>query len=99
MIRHILFWNFTEKVHKENAEEEALQFLQKSVKTMDGKIDGLRKIEINRNFSSGYDLVFYAELDDRQALQKFQNHPLHIAHRNRCKEIVKDRLVGDIETK
>lgn len=28
MIRHILFWNYTEKVKKKHGEEEALRFMQ-----------------------------------------------------------------------
>ena len=44
----------------------------------------------------GYDLVFYAEFTDEESLKKFMNHPLHVAHRERCKEIVTDRLCGDI---
>ena len=44
-----------------------------------------------------YDLVFYCELRDADALQAFQNHPLHIAHRERCKALVTDRLCGDME--
>ena len=70
MIRHILFWNYTEKVKEKHGEEEALR----------------------------YDLVFYAEFTDEAALKAFMNHPLHVAHRERCKNIVTDRLCGDLVT-
>lgn len=43
-----------------------------------------------------YDLIFYAELRDEQALQCFQQHPLHAAHRERCKDLVTARLCGDV---
>ena len=43
MIRHILFWNYTEKVKAEHKEDEMLSFLQQSVDTMNGKIDGLHQ--------------------------------------------------------
>ena len=97
MIRHILFWNYTDKVKAEHREAEMLRFLQKSVHTMEGKIDGLLCAEIGKNTAKGYDLVFYAELRDKEALERFQNHPLHVAHRERCREIVTDRLCGDLE--
>lgn len=64
---------------------------------MEGQIDGLLRIEMEENFSSGYDLVFYSEFIDRESLRNFQNHPLHVAHKERCKKIVQDRLCGDIE--
>lgn len=98
MIRHILFWKYTEAVKAEHREIEALTFLQKSVATMPGHIKGLLCAEINTNTAGGdYDLVFYAELQDENALRVFQNHPLHAAHRERCKELVTGRLCGDIE--
>ena len=43
-----------------------------------------------------YDLVFYSELESEAALKNFQNHPLHVAHRERCKDIVTERLCGDL---
>mgnify|MGYP003193159496 CR=1 FL=1 len=72
MIRHILFWKYTDTVKAEHKEAEALAGRE-------------------------YNLVFYSELRDADALQAFQNHPLHIAHRERCKALVTDRLCGDME--
>ena len=46
MIRHILFWKFTDQVKAEHREAEALAFLQNSVATMDGHIDRLLRAEI-----------------------------------------------------
>ena len=96
MIRHILFWNYTDKVKAEHKEEETLKFLQDSVDTMNGHIDGLDNAYIGKNISGGYDLIFYAELRDEEALKSFQNHPLHVAHKQRCMELVTDRLCGDV---
>lgn len=98
MIRHILFWKYTDKVKQQQKEAETLEFLKKSVDTMNGKIDGLIRAEIGENIAGGtYDLVFYAEFRDRETLELFKDHPLHIAHRERCKELVIDRLCGDLE--
>lgn len=96
MIRHILFWNYTEEVKKNHKEKEALSKLKESVKTLE-TIDGLLCAEMEENFSEGYDLVFYTEFKDKDALEKFQNHPLHIAHKKRCMDLVCDRVCGDIE--
>ena len=88
MIRHILFWNFTEKVKAEHSEKQSLEFLQRSVATMNGHIEGLIRAEIGANTAGGYDLVFYSEFTDAQALAAFRDHPLHVAHRERCADIV-----------
>ncbi|MFQ9127800.1 MAG: hypothetical protein ACLR4Z_14575 [Butyricicoccaceae bacterium] len=42
-------------------------------------------------------LVFYADLDDKDALTAFRDHPLHVAHRGRCASLVTGRLAGDLE--
>ena len=87
----------TDAVKAQHQEAEALKFLQNSVATMRGRIDGLLCIEIGLNLAGGdYDLIFYAELRDEQALQCFQQHPLHAAHRERCKDLVTARLCGDV---
>lgn len=96
MIRHILFWNYTEEVKKNHKEKETLIKLKESVKTLE-EIEGLLRVEMEENFSEGYDLVFYSEFKDKEALRKFQDHPLHVAHKIRCKDLVKDRICGDIE--
>lgn len=69
MIRHILFWNYTDTVKNQHREAEALQFLQDSVATMNGHIDGLLKAEIGQILPVDTDLVFYAELEDTDALK------------------------------
>ena len=91
MIRHILFWNYTDNVKAQHKEEETLKFLQNSVDTMNGHIDGLINAAIGKNIAGGYDLV-----KDVEALKSFQTHPLHMAHKQRCAELVTDRLCGDL---
>lgn len=44
-------------------------------------------------------LFFYSEFENQEALKDFQNHPLHEAHKKRCKDLVCKRLCGDIERK
>ena len=52
---------------------------------------------MEENLASGYDLVFYSEFENLEALKNFQTHPLHEAHKKRCKDLVCERLCGDIE--
>lgn len=96
MIRHILFWNYTKEVKENHLEKETLQKLKDSVKTLE-EIEGLLCVEMEENLSSGYDLVFYSEFENLEALKNFQTHPLHEAHKKRCRDLVYERLCGDIE--
>ena len=52
---------------------------------------------MEENLASGYDLVFYSEFENLEALKNFQNHPLHEVHKKRCMNLVCERLCGDIE--
>ncbi len=96
MIRHILFWNYTKEVKEKHLEKETLQKLKDSVKTLE-EIEGLLCVEMEENLAPGYDLVFYSEFENLEALKNFQIHPLHEAHKNRCMNLVCERLCGDIE--
>ena len=73
MIRHILFWNYTKEVKENHLEKETLQKLKESVQTLEG-IEGLLCVEMEENLTSGYDLVFYSEFENLEALKNFQNH-------------------------
>ncbi len=93
MIRHILLWKYKEGVDK----KEALHILKESVDTLKG-VDGVLTVEINENLEENeYDLVFYSEFKDRESLANFKTHPLHVAHANRCMNLVMGRLGADVE--
>ena len=84
MIRHILLWKYTDEVKNNHQEKEALIQLKQSVETLKA-IDGLLQVEMDTNLeSNAYDLVFYSEFKDMDALNAFKKHPLHLAHAKRC---------------
>lgn len=98
MLKHILFWQFSDAVNDGNR-QEVLEKLSASVKNLEGKIDGLLSCEIGENVvGSDCDFVFYATFESLEALQNFQNHPLHIAHKQMAAPFVKNRLAADYFT-
>lgn len=97
MVKHFIFWTFSDKVNNEN-KQEVLNMMSESVKGLVGKIPGLISAEIGENFAgSGCDFVFYAQLENKKSLTEFQNHPLHLAHKERSAPYVKNRFVADYE--
>lgn len=72
MIRHILFWKLQEEYREGEKRREAEARLAASVETL-APIPGLHNAKIRARTSPGgeYDLVFYADLDDRDALAAF----------------------------
>ena len=98
MLKHILFWQFSDAVTDENR-EEVLGKLSASVKNLEGKIDGLLSCEIGENVAGGdCDFVFYATFESLDALKAFQDHPLHVAHKQMAAPFVKNRLAADYFT-
>ena len=98
MIRHIIFWTFSDKVSEENA-GDVLARLRQSVSNMVGKIDGLLAADIGRNLADGgCDFVYCADFQNKQALAAYQQHPLHLAHKRLCAPYVSARQTADYET-
>lgn len=96
MVRHIVFWKLREEFSAPEQARYAEQVLTASTETLAG-IDGLLCAQIGRNLAGGaYDLIFYAEFADADALEHFREHPLHVAHRERCAPYVTGRLTGDL---
>lgn len=96
MIRHIILWKFSDQVKKDGNEKQVIQCLSKSVAGMVGKIDGLLSAEIGLNTTNNeYDFVYCAELRDQQALDAYQNNPLHVAHKLLATPYVSSCLVVD----
>ena len=62
MIRHILFWNYTEKVKEKHGEEEALRFMQDSVATL---TDFCRR-KLERTSQADTTLSFMPNLQTKQ---------------------------------
>ena len=97
MIKHIIFWQFTDEV-KRTGTKEALEKLKVSAANMNGNIPGLRFSEIGENIAGGdYDFVYYSEFDSIEALNAYQTHPLHLAHKEMAKNMVKGRMVCDYQ--
>ena len=68
---------------------------------LNGKIEGLIHLEVGIDFlqsDASYDVVLYSELANKEALDFYQNHPLHV---KAATEVVKpaatSRIVVDYE--
>lgn len=99
MIRHILFWKFNEQTRTRQDTGELIRRMDRSARNMVGKIDGLLRAEVGENTAGGrWDFIFYSELTDQAALDAYQNHPLHQAHKQMCAPWLAERLAGDLYT-
>ncbi|MET3130726.1 hypothetical protein AAKU55_000984 [Oxalobacteraceae bacterium GrIS 1.11] len=81
MIKHIVFWKLNE--HAEGADRAANAVKMKALLDVcDGLVPGMRVFEAvlaQPGLEATYDVVLYAEFDDKAALDAYQSHPQHIA--------------------
>ncbi len=79
MLKHIVIWQLKNGAEGRSITENA-KVLKETLESLNGKIPGLLKIEVGFDESSDEaDIVLYAELEDRQALAAYQQHPEHQA--------------------
>lgn len=98
MIKHIVMWKLKEEAHGNNKETNA-RLIKEKLEALNGKIDGLLKLEIGIDFLGGgnFDVVLYSELSKKEDLDTYQNHPLHQAELPFIREAVTDRKAVDYE--
>jgi hypothetical protein len=99
MIRHIVLWTLKgdqEGVNK----QEALAIMKQKLDMLAGKIEGLLSLEvgINKNTSpEAYDICLITQHSSWEALQFYQDHPLHKAVAAYVGKVRKSRAVTDFE--
>lgn len=97
MVKHIVFWKLKEEANGNNKATNA-SLIKEKLEALSGQIDGLINIEVGINFLSGnYDVALYSELESREALDTYQNHPKHQAVLPFVREVVEDRKAVDYE--
>lgn len=79
MIRHIVMWNLAGD--SPEAKQRNIELLQRSFLSLNGRIPGLRKLEIGVDHSGvdyACDVVLYSEFDSQEALDAYATHPEHL---------------------
>ncbi|MDQ6982756.1 MAG: Dabb family protein [Mariprofundus sp.] len=92
MVRHIVMWKLRDKA-------DAVD-IKTRLEALAGKIPGLLNIEVGIDFlesEQSADMVLYAELESRGALETYQSHPEHQAVVPLVKAAAIARTVVDYE--
>jgi hypothetical protein len=98
MVKHIVMWKLKEEAHGNDKVRNA-GLIKEKLEALNGKIDGLLKLEVGIDFLGGgnFDVVLYSELSKKEDLDTYQNHPLHQAVLPFIREAVSDRKAVDFE--
>jgi len=92
MVKHIVMWKLRDKA-------DAIE-IKTRLEALAGKIPGLLHIEAGIDFlesEQSADVVLYAELENRAALESYQSHPEHQAVVPLVKAAAIARTVVDYE--
>lgn len=99
MVKHIVFWKLRDIAAGKPALENAFE-IKVELEALNGRIPGLLKLEVGIDFGrtpSSADVVLYAELEDREALEVYLKHPDHVATAEFVRDVVEQRAVMDYE--
>jgi stress responsive alpha/beta barrel protein len=95
MIKHIVMFKLTEKT-PENVDQ-----VIKALKGMQGKIETLKHLEVGRDYSGSersYDVVLTTHFDDKEGLQAYIGHEVHLPVVKKIRSLCAGSVVVDYET-
>ena len=92
MVKHIVLYTFKEGVDK----KEAVKLIASVLEPLAGKIPGLLHMEIRQAFQ-GMDYALYCELESKEAMAFYADHPLHSAAKEKFFHLLSSRVAADYE--
>ena len=93
MIKHIVMWTLTDAARTAHLREFGAM-----LEAMDGKVDGLLRLEVGYDIAGGEtasDLVLYSEFENAEALQSYLEHPDHLEIKRRAAPWIANRSMVD----
>lgn len=96
MVKHIVLWKINNNCDKITVQNNIKSILE----NLNGKIEGLLHLEVGFDFNnseSSADISLYSEFTDKNALEYYQNHPLHKEAAEYVKANTNNRIVADYE--
>jgi hypothetical protein len=94
MIKHVVLWRM-----KTN-NDRTFETIRAALQAQAGRIPGMLRIEIGRNFSShrrAVDICLVCDFESREALSTYHKHPLHAETRAIVDPLITDHWIADYE--
>lgn len=92
MVKHIVLFQV-----KEGEDVAAVtKLVQDALLPLVGQIAGLQKVEVQQTFA-GMDIALYCELESREAMAFYADHPLHTAAKEKFFHLLSRRVAADYE--
>lgn len=92
MVKHIVLFNVKEGVDV----AETVKIAEKVLLPLVGKIEGLTHVEVKQTFA-GMDFALYCELESKEAMAIYADHPLHAEAKTHFFHLLDARVAADYE--
>ena len=92
MVKHIVLFKVKEG---ENAAEVA-KIAEAALLPLVGKIEGLNYAEVKQAYA-GMDIALYCELENKEAMAYYADHPLHTEAKAKFFHLLSSRVAADYE--
>ena len=99
MIRHVVLWRLLDELRADSNSVD-MAGIKRNVASMCAQIPGVLRADIARvgqGTSDSVDLVLYSEFENWEALQGYEDHPLHLEFRRLIGPLRSERRVADYE--
>ncbi len=92
MVKHIVLFQVKE------GEDVALvtKLAQDALLPLVGKIEGLNYVEVRQTYA-GMDIALYCELESKEAMAFYADHPLHTEAKTKFFHLLASRVAADYE--
>ena len=94
MIRHVVVWRL--KPHA----SDKFHVIRSALQAQQGRIPGLLKVEVGRNFAASrraVDFALLCDFESREALAAYHRHPAHIETRAAVDPLIDEHWIVDYE--
>lgn len=92
MVKHIVLFQVKEGYDV----AEVTRIAQEALLPLVGKIEGLTHAEVSRTFA-GMDIALYCELESKEAMAYYADHPLHTEAKSHFFHMLSSRVAADYE--
>jgi hypothetical protein len=94
MIRHVVVWKLR------SPDPEPFESIRAALEAQCGKIPGLIRVEVGRNFAASRrtaDMALICDFESREALAAYHRHPAHMQTRAIVDPLVAEHWIVDYE--
>lgn len=92
MVKHIVLF----KVKEGEDVAQVVRLAQDALLPLVGKIEGLNYAEVKQTYA-GMDIALYCELESKEAMAFYADHPLHTEAKSKFFHLLSGRVAADYE--